>query len=259
MPKPFCSRLIFSGLFWSSLILYMPNGVFAQSRDSNAIRCWELIVTTPACNSKGILDSTRVTDGKIYHYGNFIMREDTFPEFLRSQRQYRFVSRHRYFVYEKDSIFGFEYKLGIAGHKRKKVTDPGRVSEWELDAGLVKELIDSGKMLYSRKNPRTGIGEEAYTSRWSVEPDRTDTTYFFFSDKFMDWPTDIRLSHGMDSLRHSKLFKEVLASSPHFEKGKSDMVPATRMTMEWAELTGFARATALTWFSRYKADIQTHH
>src|ERR1700733_6568977 len=137
MPKPFCSRLVFSGLFWSSLILFMPNGVFAQSRDSNAIRCWELIVTTPACNSKGILDSTLVTDGKIYHYGNFIMREDTFPELLRSQGQYRFVSRHRYFVYEKDSIFGFEYKLGIAGHKRKKVTDPGRVSEWELDAGLV--------------------------------------------------------------------------------------------------------------------------
>jgi hypothetical protein len=232
--------------------------------DKNTIRCFRIEIQSPWYDSKGKLDSSmtmsywyytcgewRVYENVDYSPGDYHPGSDGFP----------FRKKHRYFVFQKDSIYGYQYEAGNADHAKrlridsiKKAWPGGQGGKGGRQLPSLEEAIANGLLrhAYTQKKDGSGRWTEAYTDSST----RKDTFFLYFSPHFKALPPDLHLSlsTGLDSLRHAKLVKMIVQRGPHFEKRENATIGPTAMTIELSEPEVFDRDIVFSYFVRYWRD-----
>lgn len=221
----------------------------------DTIRAMRIIGTMPAISAD---TSFVISDSyDIFYYEDLVMYKFHYRfDSLFNGRMIMHESRPNFFVFHKDSVFGYSY------YPRPDASTPeGRLSRdtefdrngftpFKFDSAFNRKpdslFVDNQKHLVKVFNPQSS---EKYPEKF---------TYYLYYSKKLAGLTESFFSRSMDNEKGMKLFRIRIVAHGHYYDESKVTLPQREILYEMTEIPLENRDEVLGYFDRYKKTLLTN-
>ena len=157
-------------------------------------------------------------------------------------------TKYKYFIYEKDSSFGFKYDSINAKNNRRFSIDSFLTQKAFKGASFYQRGNDT--MIASSWNEDKSVLIEKYIPKIKFDQSYNDTSYLYFTSSLKK--VDYSFSKELDSSKNMKLFKVRFINNPLPRGVYSFDVPRREMMFEIRETPVTDSNEIIRFFERFK-------
>src|SRR4030095_5053398 len=213
------------------MVCFIDGCLFNKEYTQNNIKGIKIVYNLPILKLDGEL--LNITDSfSVFYFKDLVLYKIPYKLILENSKAIESIEvRFNYFIYRKNSEFGYYYDtLKLIKEKR-----------FSVDSFLTLKAF-RGFNFYDRKNDSivgrrillNGDIVESYLPRIRYDQSYGDTTFLYYTDRFKG--VDYSFSKELDSVKNLKVFKVRIAYASQFYTGYQFKFPKREYLFEMKEV-----------------------